>query len=220
MKRTFAIILAAVAVAALFAGLVHAVLVAAHLAEPAGTTVYGLTLRRLWATLSALLALLGVGTGGLALARPDGLGPAPGRHMAIAALVAGLVAAVNGGLNLAIATGGPGTGNGVVGAAAAVVLGAVALGMGGRGLARHRPPAFERGGGTWNHSGQRLARRGKARRHPGGAGLRRCRRCGGRHRRTPSRAPRRRGRAPRRGRLRGGGASAGGSSPAPRGITG
>ena len=50
MKRTFAIILAALAAAALFAGLVHAVLVAAHVSEPAATTVYGLTPRRLWAT--------------------------------------------------------------------------------------------------------------------------------------------------------------------------
>jgi len=43
MKRTFALILAALAAAALFGALVHAVLVAAHLSEPAATTVYGLT---------------------------------------------------------------------------------------------------------------------------------------------------------------------------------
>jgi hypothetical protein len=35
MKRTFAFILAALAAAALFGGLVHAVLVAAHVSEPA-----------------------------------------------------------------------------------------------------------------------------------------------------------------------------------------
>ena len=45
MKRTFALILAALAAAALFGGLVHAVLVAAHVSEPAATTVYGLTPR-------------------------------------------------------------------------------------------------------------------------------------------------------------------------------
>ena len=50
MKRTFAIILAAVAAAALFGGLVYAVLVAAHLSEPAATTIYGLTPRRLRAS--------------------------------------------------------------------------------------------------------------------------------------------------------------------------
>ena len=45
MKRTFALILAALAGAALFAGLVHVVLVAVRLSEPAPTTVYGLTSR-------------------------------------------------------------------------------------------------------------------------------------------------------------------------------
>src|SRR5262245_64355268 len=70
MKRTFAIILAALAAAALFGGLVYAVLVAAHVSEPAATTGYGLTQRRLWATTVAVLALVGVVSGGLALARP------------------------------------------------------------------------------------------------------------------------------------------------------
>jgi hypothetical protein len=55
------------------------------------------------------------------------------------ALVAGLIAAVNGALVLAIATGGPGTGNGVVGGAGALVLGLIALALGGLALARsHR----------------------------------------------------------------------------------
>src|SRR5262245_60062119 len=69
MKRTFALILAALAAAALSGGVVHAVLVAAHVSEPAATTVYGLTPRRLWATTVAVLALVGVVIGGLALAR-------------------------------------------------------------------------------------------------------------------------------------------------------
>jgi hypothetical protein len=51
-------------------------------------------------------------------------------------LAAGLIAAVNGGLNLAVANGGPGTGNGVVGGAAAFVLGLIALALGG--VARSR----------------------------------------------------------------------------------
>jgi len=140
MTRTFAVILACVAAAALFAGLVHAVLVAAHVAEPATTTVYGLTPRRLWATTVAALALVGVIIGGLALARPASrFGTASGRLGAIVALVAGLIAVVNGGLNLTIATGGPGTGNGVVGGAAAFVLGLIGLAMGALALARfHR----------------------------------------------------------------------------------
>src|SRR5262245_20265450 len=139
MKRTFALILAALAAAALFGGLVYAVLVAAHVSDPATTTVYGLTPRRLWATTVALLALVGVVIGGLALAHTASrFGTASGRRGAIVALVAGLIAVVNGGLNLAVANDGPGTGNGVVGGAAALVLGLVAMVLGGLALARSR----------------------------------------------------------------------------------
>jgi hypothetical protein len=146
MKRTFAIILAALTAAALFGGLVHAVLVAAHLSEPAATTVYGPTVRRLWATTAAVLALAGVVVGGLALARPASrFSTDSGRLGAIVALVAGFIAAVNGGLNLATANGGPGTGNGVVGGAAAFVLGLVALALGGLALARCRRTVLEPG---------------------------------------------------------------------------
>jgi hypothetical protein len=146
MKRTFAIIFVAVAAAALFGGLVYAVLVAAHVSEPAATTAYGLTPRRLWATTVAVLALIGVVIGGLALTRPASrFGTASGRLGAIVALVAGLIAVVNGGLNLAIANGGPGTGNGVVGGAAAFVLGLIALAIGRLALARCRLNPLETG---------------------------------------------------------------------------
>jgi hypothetical protein len=142
MARTIAIVLGAVIAAGLFVGLVHAVLVAAHRSEPAATTVYGLTARRLWATTAAVLALAGVVVGALALARPVGrVGAASGPSGAILALAAGLIAAVNGGLNLAIANGGPGTGNGVVGGAAALVLGLIAAAVGGLALSRGRRPA-------------------------------------------------------------------------------
>jgi|SRR5690348_6565498 uncharacterized protein DUF6223 len=146
MKRTFAIILAALAAAALFGGLVYAVLVAAHISEPAATTVYGLTFRRLWATAIAVLGLAGVVIGGLALGRPASrFGTASGQLGAIVALVAGLIAVVNGGLNLAVATGGPGTGNGVVGGAAALVLGLIALALGVLARARYYRTALEPG---------------------------------------------------------------------------
>jgi len=139
-------ILAALAAAALFGGLVYAVLVAAHVSEPAATTVRGLTPRRLWATTAAVLALVGVVIGGLALARPGSrFGTASGRLGAIVALVAGLIAVVNGGLVLAIANGGPGTGNGVVGGAAALVLGLAAVALGGLALSRSRRTALEPG---------------------------------------------------------------------------
>ena len=132
MKRAFALLLAAATAAALFGGLVHAVLVTAHVSEPAATTVHGLTARRLWATTAGVLALVGVVSGGLALARPTS------RFGAIVALAAGLVAVVNGGLVLAFATGGPGSGNGVVGGAGALVVGLIALALGGLALARSR----------------------------------------------------------------------------------
>jgi len=143
MKRRFVVMFAAVAAGALLAGLVYAVLVAAHGSEPAATTVYGLTPRRLWATTAALLTLVGVGIGGLALAYPGSrVGTASGPLGAILALVAGAIGALNGGLNLAMANGGPGTGNGVVGGAAAFVLGLIAVSIGGLALARSRRTAL------------------------------------------------------------------------------
>jgi hypothetical protein len=139
MKRAFALVLAALAAAGLFGVLVHAVLVAAHVSEPAATTVYGLTFRRLWASAVAVLAVVGVVLGGLALARgASRFGTASGRLGAIVALVTGVVAVVNGWLVLAIANGGPGTGNGVVGGAGALVLGLIAMVLGGLALARFR----------------------------------------------------------------------------------
>jgi hypothetical protein len=142
MKRTFAVILAALAAVALFGGLVYIVLVAANVSEPAATTVHGLTLRRLWATTAAVLALVGVVIGGVAMYRANRRIGNHGRLGAIVAVVVGLIAAVNGGLNLAIATGGPGTGNGVVGAAAAFVLGLIAMALAGLALARSRRTAL------------------------------------------------------------------------------
>ena len=55
------------------------------------------------------------------------------------------MAVVNGGLNLAMANGGPGTGNGVVGGAAAFVLGLIALALGGLVRARVRRTAMSLG---------------------------------------------------------------------------
>jgi hypothetical protein len=136
MKRIYVLILAGLAAVILFVVLVHAVLVAAHLSEPAATTVHGLTPRRFWATAAAGLALVGVVIGGLALGRPASFSGTASRVGAILSLVAGLIAVINGVLNLALATGGPGTGNGVVGGAVAVVLGLIATVLGGLALSR------------------------------------------------------------------------------------
>ena len=115
-----------------------AVQLAAHVSvQQDATRVYGMTPRRLWATTAAVLALVGVVIGGLALRR------SAGRMGAIVALVAGLIAVVNGGLNLAIAKGGPGTGNGIVGGALALVLGLIGMALGWLALARSRRTSQE-----------------------------------------------------------------------------
>jgi hypothetical protein len=137
-RRTLILILAAPVVLAVFAGLVHGVLVASHVSEPAGTTVYGTTPRRLWATAAAALALGGMVIGGVALVRSVRQIGNGGRRGATVALWAGPIGAVNGALVLAVATGGPGSGNGVVGGAAAVVLGLIATILGGWVFGRSR----------------------------------------------------------------------------------
>ena len=105
--------------------------------EPVGP--YTLTADRFWATSAAVLALVGVVVGGLAVARhAHRIGPGKGRNGATMALVAGLMAVIIGGLVIATADGGPGTGNGVVGAIAALLLGLIAMAEGGIVLARSR----------------------------------------------------------------------------------
>ena len=139
MKRTIVLILAAMAAIALFAALVHFVLLAAHVSEPAATTVHGLTPRRLWATTVAVLALASAVIGVVALARPASrFGTGSGRFGAIVALVLGLIAVVNGALVVAFSSGGPGSGNGVVGGAGALVLGLIGASLGAMALARSR----------------------------------------------------------------------------------
>jgi Family of unknown function (DUF6223) len=136
MKRTSALILAALAAAALFAGLVHGVLVAANVSEPAAVTVYGATSRRIWASAAVVVALAAVVIGGLAVYRAARRIGNHGRRGAILALVLGPAGVVNGGLVLAVASGGPGSGNGVVGGAAALVLGLIGTGLGGLAVSR------------------------------------------------------------------------------------
>ncbi len=138
MNRFLARIVAALAAAALFGGLVHLVLVVTHLSEPAATTVQGVTPPRLWATLAIALAALGAAIGCLVLARPDRFGAASGRWGAFAAILTGSIAAIGGARVLAVATGGPGTGNGVVGGAVAVVMGLFAAVLGALALTRAR----------------------------------------------------------------------------------
>ena len=102
---------------------------------------YGMTSGRLVASSSALLGLIGVVIGALALFRPAGrFGTASGSLGAIVALAAGLIAAAVGGLKAATSTG-IGTGVGLAGAVVAVVLGLIAIALGTLALSRSRRTA-------------------------------------------------------------------------------
>jgi hypothetical protein len=138
LKRIFAIIALGLVAAAVFAVLVHAVLVAAHLSTSSGNTVKGLTPRRLWATAAMAVGMTGVIAGSMSGIRAARRIGKCGRNGAVLALTAGILAAINGGLNLAVATGGPGSGNGVIGGAAALVLGLTSMATGGFSLVRSR----------------------------------------------------------------------------------
>lgn len=91
---------------------------------------------RLVPTVAAVIGLIGVIMGALALARAG-----KGRTWAATALAAGLVSAGIGALHAANAAGGVGTGNGLAGAVAAVVLGIVGIVLGGLAFMRSRSRA-------------------------------------------------------------------------------
>lgn len=95
---------------------------------------YGMTSARLEASITALVGLGGLVTGGLAL-RVTGRNRF-GRRTPIVALLAGLISMVLGVVLSVTAKGGPGTGNGIVGAWLAVVFGLISMVLGGLALAR------------------------------------------------------------------------------------
>ncbi|PRX67351.1 hypothetical protein B0I32_104107 [Nonomuraea fuscirosea] len=92
---------------------------------------------RIWASVAASVALGGVIIGWLALRSARRAGDA-GSRAGIVALAAGLIGGLNGAVKLAVADGGLGTGNGVFGAAVALVLGLAGAVLGGLALARSR----------------------------------------------------------------------------------
>ncbi|MFF5707268.1 DUF6223 family protein [Streptomyces sp. NPDC012794] len=127
------------AAAALLAVLVLAAPAAAHdLARSAGVEALALTSARFWASAAALLGLTATVFGGLARARSVRPAGSCGRGKAVVAVVAGPVALAGGALNLAVADGGPGTGNGVVAGALALLLGLTATVLGALALSRSR----------------------------------------------------------------------------------
>jgi len=139
VKRTFIYIIVAVAAIALYFGLVHLVLMAANVSKSAPSTVYGLTSKRQFALVALGLGLLSVIFGWRTFrksARHTSI--LSGKSWPIVAIVTGLMAVIGSVLNLATANGGPGSGNGVLGSAQALVLGLTGTLLGGMSIVRFR----------------------------------------------------------------------------------
>jgi hypothetical protein len=84
-------------------------------------------------SVAAVVGLISVIIGGLALARPAGRAA-----RAVVVLAMALISVIVGGLHAANSAGGLGTGNGLAGAIVAVVLGLIGMVLGGLVLARAR----------------------------------------------------------------------------------
>jgi len=99
----------------------------------------GMTSGRAQALVAAVVGLISLVIGGLALARSAGrIGTGNGRVGAIVALVLGLIGIVLSVVHLGNSTGGFGTGGGRTGAIVALVLGLIGMNLGGLALARSR----------------------------------------------------------------------------------
>jgi hypothetical protein len=109
---------------------------AASAAAETKVSAHVMTEDRLRAVLAMLVALLGVVSGGWALRFATDSGRRSARPSAIVALVAGLSGASLGGVVVGTAKGGLGTGHGLGGGIVALLLGLIAIGLGG--LARMR----------------------------------------------------------------------------------
>jgi hypothetical protein len=122
----------------LFRIVLSLIVLAAQVSAQPTAGSYGMTSGRLVASTSAILALIGVVIGVLALVRPSGrFGTASGRLGAIAALAGGLIGTLLGGW-ITLTAGGIGTGGGLAGAIVALVLGLIAIILGGLALSRSR----------------------------------------------------------------------------------
>ena len=96
---------------------------------------YTLTAGRLWSLVAAALGLVGVAIGGLARTRVLG-GNKSQRRNALLAMLSGLAGSVIGGIVVAVADGGPGSGSGIVGGYLALAIGLLAIALGGLALKR------------------------------------------------------------------------------------
>ncbi|MEE6257841.1 DUF6223 family protein [Plantactinospora sonchi] len=110
--------------------------------QPIAAEVYTMSAGRIWASVAAVLGLVGVVVAGLALARPASrIGTGSGGLGATVALVAGLTGMALGALVVATSDSGIGTGNGRGGAYVALVVGLIAVALGGLALLRSRRTA-------------------------------------------------------------------------------
>jgi Family of unknown function (DUF6223) len=113
------------------------------------TSGYVLGVGRTVPSIAAILGLISVVIGGLALFRSARrIGTGIGRTGAFMALALGLVSVIVGGLHTVNSAGGLGTGNGLAGAVVALVLGLIGLVLGGLALARSRRTAAASGRGA------------------------------------------------------------------------
>ncbi|GAA4055971.1 DUF6223 family protein [Streptomyces shaanxiensis] len=110
--------------------------VAQAAAQPSAAGVTDLSAGRVVAIVAGVLGLVGAAVGVVALARPAGRFSASGRLGTVVPPAAGLTALALGGLVVATADGGLGTGNGLGGGVVAMVLGLIGVVLGG--LARSR----------------------------------------------------------------------------------
>jgi hypothetical protein len=97
---------------------------------------YELGVGRTVPTVAAVLGLISVIAGGLAMARSRR--SSTGRAGIIVATALGLISVIVGGVHGANSAGGLGTGNGLAGAIFAVALGLIGMGLGALALARSR----------------------------------------------------------------------------------
>jgi hypothetical protein len=130
----------AIAVTVLMVGLGLAEPVAAQASGQASANAYTMTPKRFVASGGVAAGLVGAAIGALALTRSAGRAGV-GRRKGIAALVLGPIALVMGGLVVATADGGIGTGNGLAGGIVAIVVGLIGTAAGALALVRSRHTA-------------------------------------------------------------------------------
>jgi len=139
VKRIFTYIIVAIAAIAVYAGLVHLILMVADVSKSAPSTVYGLTSKRQFALVAMGLGLIGVVFGWrISRTSTSRFTLLNQKNGPIIAIVTGMLAVIGGVWNLATSNGGPGSGNGVLGSAQALVLGLTGIVLGALAVVRFR----------------------------------------------------------------------------------